>query len=92
MNVKFILEKGGEPVALMKDMRDTMRVAGTWMRDLRNTFQALKKAIPYVDKERMPDPKSAIKEVYCFFSLPRYDFLKLIFTERNYFSCLRNVF
>ena len=63
MNVKFILKKGGEPVALMKDMRDTMRITGTWMRDLRNTFQVLKKAIPSIDKERMPDPKSAIKEL-----------------------------
>lgn len=50
-------------MALMRDMRDTMRVAGTWMGDLRNTFRALKKAIPSVDKERMPDPKSAIKEL-----------------------------
>ena len=50
-------------MALMKDMRDTMRVAGTWMRDLKNTFRELKKAIPSVDKERMPDPKDAIKEL-----------------------------
>ena len=63
MNVKVILEKGGEPVALMKDMRDTMRVTGTWMRDLRNTFRALKEAMPSIDKERMSDPKSAIKEL-----------------------------
>lgn len=50
-------------MALMKDMRDTMRVAGTWMRDLKNTFRELKKAIPSVDKERIPDPKNAIKEL-----------------------------
>lgn len=50
-------------MALMKNMRDTMRVAGTWMRDLKNTFQELKKAIPSIDKERLPDPKSAIKEL-----------------------------
>ena len=50
-------------MALMQDLRDVVRVAGTWMRDLKNTFRELKKAIPSVDKERMPDPKNAIKEL-----------------------------
>ena len=40
-----------------------MRVAGTWMRDLKNTFWELKKAIPSVERERIPDPKDAIKEL-----------------------------
>ena len=50
-------------MALMKNMRDTVRVAGTWMRDLKNTFRELKKSVPSIDKERLPDPKSAIKEL-----------------------------
>ena len=54
-------------MALMKDMRDTMRVAGTWMRDLKRTFRALKKSIPSVDKERIPDPKGATKELEAVF-------------------------
>ena len=48
---------------LIRDLGERARTTGAWVRDLKNTFRELKKAIPSVDKERIPDPKSAIKEL-----------------------------
>ena len=48
---------------LIRDLGERARTTGAWVRDLKNTFRELKEAIPSVHKERMPNPKNAIKEL-----------------------------
>ena len=46
---------------LMHGLRERIRTAGTWLRDLLNTFRELRNAIRSIDKERIQDPKKAIQ-------------------------------
>ena len=46
---------------LMRDLRERVHTAGTWSRDLLSTFRKLRDAIRSIDRERIPDPKSAIR-------------------------------
>ena len=46
---------------LMRDLRERVHIAGTWLRDLVSTFRELRDAIHSIDRERIPDPKNAIR-------------------------------
>lgn len=46
---------------LVQDLRERIRTAGTWLRELLSTFQELRDAIPSIDRKRIPDPKEAIR-------------------------------
>jgi hypothetical protein len=48
-------------MGLMQDLRERICTAGTWLQDLLNTFRELRDAIRSIDRERIPDPKKAIR-------------------------------
>jgi hypothetical protein len=45
----------------MQDLRERIRIVGTWLRDLLNTFRELRDTIRSIDRERIPNPQRAIQ-------------------------------